>query len=231
MSSRRLQNVLEDEKLLRWKRVEDVFKTCLEDVFKTSWRPTNVCWECFSNIYKMCIKKSQIIFYHRNYADFFWNHNFIRKVSFVWEIRPNSSAKVFIGGYKFWVYPILVFLNNFVQKFLWVLLSVQFPSDLVLLKQFISLDLIMIAFLNVSVVKGLLLIFFLSGTWSWGRFRKTPRNWVWNALKDAYIYVPSFVSHSCCSVISKYQIERWRTICCLVWDIQLKWTAYINKLA
>ena len=35
MSSRRLQDVLEDVKLLRWRRVEDVFKTCLEDVFKT----------------------------------------------------------------------------------------------------------------------------------------------------------------------------------------------------
>ena len=39
-SSRRLvrclQNVFEDKKLLRWRRVEDVFKR--------SWRPTNVCW-------------------------------------------------------------------------------------------------------------------------------------------------------------------------------------------
>ena len=33
-SSRRLQDVLEDVKLLRWRRVEDVFKTCLEDVFQ-----------------------------------------------------------------------------------------------------------------------------------------------------------------------------------------------------
>ena len=31
------QAVLEDEKLLLWRRVDDVFKT--------SWRPTNVCWE------------------------------------------------------------------------------------------------------------------------------------------------------------------------------------------
>ena len=38
-SSRRLQDVLEDVKLLRWRRVEDVFKT--------SWRLTNVCWESF----------------------------------------------------------------------------------------------------------------------------------------------------------------------------------------
>ena len=43
-SSRHLQDVLEDEKLLRWRRAEDVFKTCLQDVFKTSWRPTNLCW-------------------------------------------------------------------------------------------------------------------------------------------------------------------------------------------
>ena len=41
---RRLQDVLQDLKLLRSKRVEDVFKTCLEDVFKTSSRPTNICW-------------------------------------------------------------------------------------------------------------------------------------------------------------------------------------------
>ena len=43
-SSRRLQNVfarclrdvLEDQQMLRWRRVEDVLKICLEDVFKTS---------------------------------------------------------------------------------------------------------------------------------------------------------------------------------------------------
>ena len=44
MSSRRLQDVLKDEKLLRWRRVEDVLKTCIKDVLKISWRPTNVCW-------------------------------------------------------------------------------------------------------------------------------------------------------------------------------------------
>ena len=35
---RSLQDVLEDVKLLRWRRVEDFFKTYLEDVLKTSWR-------------------------------------------------------------------------------------------------------------------------------------------------------------------------------------------------
>ena len=34
-SSRRLQDILEDKKLLRWRHVEDVFKTCLQDVLKT----------------------------------------------------------------------------------------------------------------------------------------------------------------------------------------------------
>ena len=36
-SSRRLEDVLEDENLLRWRRVEDVLKT--------SWRPANACWD------------------------------------------------------------------------------------------------------------------------------------------------------------------------------------------
>ena len=45
MSWRRLEDVLENEELLRWRRVDHVFKACLEDALKTSWRPTNVCWE------------------------------------------------------------------------------------------------------------------------------------------------------------------------------------------
>ena len=31
-----LQDVLGDEKLLRWRSIEDVYKTCLEDVLKTN---------------------------------------------------------------------------------------------------------------------------------------------------------------------------------------------------
>ena len=44
---RRLQNVLEDKKLLHWRSVEDVkllHWRRVEDVFKTSWRPAIVCW-------------------------------------------------------------------------------------------------------------------------------------------------------------------------------------------
>ena len=45
MSSRRPQDVLDNEKLLHLRRVEDVFKTCLKDVLKTSRGLTHVCCE------------------------------------------------------------------------------------------------------------------------------------------------------------------------------------------
>ena len=41
--SRRLENVLENKKLLRWRRVEDVFKTCLQDFLKIN--------ECLLGLY------------------------------------------------------------------------------------------------------------------------------------------------------------------------------------
>ena len=40
--AKRLQHVLEEVKTC-WRRVEDVLKTCLEDVLKTSSRPKNSC--------------------------------------------------------------------------------------------------------------------------------------------------------------------------------------------
>ena len=51
MSSRLLQDVLEDDKLyilenkklLSRRRIQDIFK----NILKTSWRPTNVCWDIF----------------------------------------------------------------------------------------------------------------------------------------------------------------------------------------
>ena len=49
-SSRHLQDVFEDVKLLWWRRVEEVFKT--------SWRPTNVCWEvCFSKLSEVFFRR------------------------------------------------------------------------------------------------------------------------------------------------------------------------------
>ena len=45
---RRLEDILEDEKLLRWRRLQDVLKTCLEDILRTSWRhygdKQNIYW-------------------------------------------------------------------------------------------------------------------------------------------------------------------------------------------
>ena len=54
-----LQDVMEDEKLLHWRRLQDVFKTCLEDVFKTSWRQTKcLLGISLSNESKYVSKKS-----------------------------------------------------------------------------------------------------------------------------------------------------------------------------
>ena len=44
--TRRLEDVLEDEKLLRWRHLEDVLKTCLEDVLKT----------CLEDVLKTCLE-------------------------------------------------------------------------------------------------------------------------------------------------------------------------------
>ena len=41
-----LEDVLEDEKLLCWRRIEEVLKTCLEDVFKT----------CTEDVLKTCLQ-------------------------------------------------------------------------------------------------------------------------------------------------------------------------------
>ena len=60
-SSTRLQDVLEDVKLLRWRRVEDEFKRCLEYVLKTSSRPKNVCWVLVKSKWKLLNQTRQII--------------------------------------------------------------------------------------------------------------------------------------------------------------------------
>ena len=44
--ARPLEDVLEDEKLLRWRYLEDVLKTCLEDVLKT----------CLEDVLKTCLE-------------------------------------------------------------------------------------------------------------------------------------------------------------------------------
>ena len=44
--TRRFEDVLDNEKLLRWRRLEDVLKTCLEDVLK----------KCLEDVLKTCIE-------------------------------------------------------------------------------------------------------------------------------------------------------------------------------
>ena len=44
-SSRGFEDILEVEKLLRWRCVAHVFKRYLEVILKTSWRPANICWD------------------------------------------------------------------------------------------------------------------------------------------------------------------------------------------
>ena len=66
--ARRLQDVFKTYllrwliwlKLLLWRRVEDVLKACFEDVFKTSWRPTNVFW-VISNIKYIAIYTNTLL--------------------------------------------------------------------------------------------------------------------------------------------------------------------------
>ena len=60
-SSRRLEDVFQDVKLLGWRRIEDVFET--------SWRPTNVCWRVASypNDFHFQLFASKIIL--ESYAD------------------------------------------------------------------------------------------------------------------------------------------------------------------
>ena len=49
MSSRRLEDVLEDEKLLRWRCIEDVLKTHCQDVLRT----------CLEEVLKTCLQGKQ----------------------------------------------------------------------------------------------------------------------------------------------------------------------------
>ena len=96
---RRLQGVLEDEKLLRWRRVEDVSKTCLENDFKTSSRPTNVCWvlSCIASspgVYTLAKANSSIATFRAsilvlfklsviNFSFRFITLSFVKKPSFI----------------------------------------------------------------------------------------------------------------------------------------------------
>ena len=56
------QDVLEDEKLLRWSRLQDVFKTYLEDVFKTSRRQIKFLLVISISNKSKCISKKSMFY-------------------------------------------------------------------------------------------------------------------------------------------------------------------------
>ena len=77
MSLTHLQDVLENKKLLCWRCVEDVFKTCLVDIFKTSCIPTNVCWASTDSAYFChCYFYVQYYCYSKNYLLLLVYNNF-----------------------------------------------------------------------------------------------------------------------------------------------------------
>ena len=74
---RRLQDVLEDQKLLRWRRMENVLKTCLEDVLKTCLE--NFLKTCFEDVLKTVLKTSW-----RHYGgkqNTYWRYRYITNLN------------------------------------------------------------------------------------------------------------------------------------------------------
>ena len=63
--ARRLEDVLEDEKLLHWRRLQDFLKTCLEDVLKTccenvlKTRLEGVLITCLEDVFKMSWRQTK----------------------------------------------------------------------------------------------------------------------------------------------------------------------------
>ena len=65
--ARRLQDVLEDETLLCWRRLEDILKTCLEDVLKTLWRETKYLLGISVSKKSKCVSNKSIL--HKSISD------------------------------------------------------------------------------------------------------------------------------------------------------------------
>ena len=66
-SSRRLQDVLENKKLLRWRRLQDVLKAYPEDVFKTSWRQTKCLLVISVSNKSKCVSNKSM--FHKSISD------------------------------------------------------------------------------------------------------------------------------------------------------------------
>ena len=134
-SSRRLQDILGYEKLLRWKPFEGVFKTCLEDVFKRSWRPTNVSWVFIRGPYAVAnVQRSKVVSCKNPFfviGPFCTTHSVCLKISFwqgsfVWKLwvfkRSTFNWKWAILFLKkcFRLSKNLLQIIKYVQNFLWL---------------------------------------------------------------------------------------------------------------
>ena len=60
--ARRLQSVLEDEKLLHWRRLQDVLNTCLEEVLKTLWTQTKYIMGISVSNKPKCVSNKSIFY-------------------------------------------------------------------------------------------------------------------------------------------------------------------------
>ena len=58
-SWRHLQDVKFDEKLLRWRRLQDILKTCLEDVLNTYLE--NILKTCLEDVFKMSWRQTKCL--------------------------------------------------------------------------------------------------------------------------------------------------------------------------
>ena len=102
--ARRLQDVLEDLKLLRWRRVEDVVKTCLEDVYKTSSKPTNVCREKTCSILRsiyvvLTLAEKRRPSNHYLWEVYLYKTNLIENPSYTWRWILETESEILVHRY------------------------------------------------------------------------------------------------------------------------------------
>ena len=102
--ARSLQDVLEDLKLLRWRRVEDVVKTCLEDVYKTSSKPTNVCREKTCSILRsiyvvLTLAEKRRPSNHYLWEVYLYKTNLIENPSYTWRWILETESEILVHRY------------------------------------------------------------------------------------------------------------------------------------
>ena len=64
---RHLEDVFKDQKLLHWRRLQDVLKTCLEDVLKTLWRQKKYLLGISVSKKSKCVSNKSL--FHKSISD------------------------------------------------------------------------------------------------------------------------------------------------------------------